>query len=305
MERLTDAGAGRGGAGLLPAGRPQERPRPHRPGQGEDRRVHRLLCDQSGQRRADADLGGRLRADQLRHGRDHGRAGPRHPRLRVCRAVRPADSRRGRSGRRCRRAARRVAGRPGGVHRRRHGGQLRPLRRPAHGRVQDTHRRRPAIPGPGPPGGKLQAPRLALQPPALLGRALSHPARTRRRGPAQRPHPRLAARGLAGRSARSTWPSTPAHDRPEPPLEKAPDDWLYVTLDGKRYKRETNTMPQWAGSCWYYLRFLDPHNDRAWSIRQWKRRGCRSISTWAGRNMPCCTCSTPASGTRCSSTAAT
>ena len=54
-----------------------------------------------------------------------------------------------------------------------------------------------------------------------------------------------------------------AHDRPEPPLDKAPEDWLYVTLDGKRYKRETNTMPQWAGSCWYYLRFLDPKNDRA------------------------------------------
>ena len=53
------------------------------------------------------------------------------------------------------------------------------------------------------------------------------------------------------------------HDSPEPPLEKAPADWLYVTLDGRRYKRETNTMPQWAGSCWYYLRFLDPRNDRA------------------------------------------
>jgi leucyl-tRNA synthetase len=53
------------------------------------------------------------------------------------------------------------------------------------------------------------------------------------------------------------------HDSPEPPLEKAPEDWLYVTLAGKRYKRETNTMPQWAGSCWYYLRFLDPKNDKA------------------------------------------
>ncbi|MGQ9574532.1 MAG: leucine--tRNA ligase [Thermoguttaceae bacterium] len=53
------------------------------------------------------------------------------------------------------------------------------------------------------------------------------------------------------------------HDTPEPPLEKAPPEWLYVTLEGKRYKRETNTMPQWAGSCWYYLRFLDPKNDRA------------------------------------------
>ncbi|MDE0863731.1 MAG: leucine--tRNA ligase [Rubripirellula sp.] len=53
------------------------------------------------------------------------------------------------------------------------------------------------------------------------------------------------------------------HGRPEPPLAKADDDWLYVTLDGKRYRRETNTMPQWAGSCWYYLRYIDPKNDQA------------------------------------------
>ena len=50
------------------------------------------------------------------------------------------------------------------------------------------------------------------------------------------------------------------HGRREPPLSKAPDDWLYVERDGRRYKRETNTMPQWAGSCWYYLRFIDPKN---------------------------------------------
>jgi leucyl-tRNA synthetase len=49
---------------------------------------------------------------------------------------------------------------------------------------------------------------------------------------------------------------------PEPPLAKA-TDWLYVTRGGKRYRRETNTMPQWAGSCWYYLRYLDPKNERA------------------------------------------
>jgi leucyl-tRNA synthetase len=53
------------------------------------------------------------------------------------------------------------------------------------------------------------------------------------------------------------------HGRPEPPLAKAPEDWLYVTIDGKRYRRETNTMPQWAGSCWYYLRFIDPKNESA------------------------------------------
>ncbi len=50
--------------------------------------------------------------------------------------------------------------------------------------------------------------------------------------------------------------------RPEPPLEKADESWLYPVIDGVKYKRETNTMPQWAGSCWYYLRFIDPRNDQ-------------------------------------------
>jgi len=40
-------------------------------------------------------------------------------------------------------------------------------------------------------------------------------------------------------------------------------DWINVTLpDGSKAKRETNTMPQWAGSCWYYLRYLDPNNSQ-------------------------------------------
>ena len=46
---------------------------------------------------------------------------------------------------------------------------------------------------------------------------------------------------------------------PESPLSKA-KDWLAVTKGGKSFTRETNTMPQWAGSCWYYLRFVDPKN---------------------------------------------
>jgi leucyl-tRNA synthetase len=61
------------------------------------------------------------------------------------------------------------------------------------------------------------------------------------------------------------------HGRPEPPLEKAPADWLYVTRDGRRYKRETNTMPQWAGSCWYYLRFIDNRNPDALVNRELER----------------------------------
>ncbi len=49
---------------------------------------------------------------------------------------------------------------------------------------------------------------------------------------------------------------------PEGPLSKAAD-WVNVTIDGKQYQRETNTMPQWAGSCWYYLRYIDARNDAA------------------------------------------
>lgn len=53
----------------------------------------------------------------------------------------------------------------------------------------------------------------------------------------------------------------------KPPLAQASDEWLLVTLpDGRIGVRETNTMPQWAGSCWYYLRYVDPHNaQEPWS----------------------------------------
>ncbi|MFF8383465.1 leucine--tRNA ligase [Streptomyces kanasensis] len=54
-----------------------------------------------------------------------------------------------------------------------------------------------------------------------------------------------------------------ADTQPETPLSRNAD-WVNVTLDlgdgPKRYRRETNTMPNWAGSCWYELRYLDPHN---------------------------------------------
>ena len=45
------------------------------------------------------------------------------------------------------------------------------------------------------------------------------------------------------------------------PLSRASDTWKYLDIDGVRYVRELNTMPQWAGSCWYYLRYLDPENN--------------------------------------------
>ena len=46
---------------------------------------------------------------------------------------------------------------------------------------------------------------------------------------------------------------------PEPPLTRAAE-WRKYQRNGKDYLRETNTMPQWAGSCWYYLRYIDPKN---------------------------------------------
>ncbi len=54
-------------------------------------------------------------------------------------------------------------------------------------------------------------------------------------------------------------------DEPQPPLSKA-ESWVrFRDEHGAPWRRETNTMPQWAGSCWYYLRFLDPHNqDQPW-----------------------------------------
>ncbi len=48
----------------------------------------------------------------------------------------------------------------------------------------------------------------------------------------------------------------------DPPLARA-TDWVKVEMNGETLLRETNTMPQWAGSCWYYLRFMDPRNDKA------------------------------------------
>ncbi len=49
-------------------------------------------------------------------------------------------------------------------------------------------------------------------------------------------------------------------DSGESPLANA-TEWVHVTdKNGRKGRRETNTMPQWAGSCWYYLRYIDPHN---------------------------------------------
>ncbi len=61
-----------------------------------------------------------------------------------------------------------------------------------------------------------------------------------------------------------SFPPDDAGSVPEPPLGRLAD-WVTVELDlgdgPKTYRRETNTMPNWAGSCWYELRYLDPTNE--------------------------------------------
>jgi len=63
-----------------------------------------------------------------------------------------------------------------------------------------------------------------------------------------------------------TFDANDADSEPETPLSRA-KEWVEVTLDlgdgPRRYTRETNTMPQWAGSCWYELRYLDPENHKS------------------------------------------
>ena len=66
------------------------------------------------------------------------------------------------------------------------------------------------------------------------------------------------------RPTTSNDPDTPVR----PPLGRAGPEWAEVEVDGTICERELNVMPQWAGSCWYFLRFIDPHNDGAFCDRK-------------------------------------
>jgi leucyl-tRNA synthetase len=94
-------------------------------------------------------------------------------------------------------------------------------------------------------------------------------------------------------------PPTLAHpagqsEDPVPPLSRAVG-WADVELDlgdgPRRYRRELNTMPQWAGSCWYYLRYLDPDNDvafvdprneRYWMVPEGATAGDGGVDLYVG-----------------------
>lgn len=73
-------------------------------------------------------------------------------------------------------------------------------------------------------------------------------------------------RAGANRRSRLALREPVLHAPPRPPLARA-TEWIEfsgdIGLGPQHYRRESNTMPQWAGSCWYYLRYLDPTNRRA------------------------------------------
>ena len=113
--------------------------------------------------------------------------------------------------------------------------------------------------GPGRNEGQFQAARLGILPPAVLGRA--HPAGALRQV-------RLGAR--AGRSAAAEAAGRGklrAHGQRR--ISSGQDDRLgqhhLPAAAAAPLKRETDTMPQWAGSSWYFLRYIDPHNDKAFA----------------------------------------
>ena len=152
------------GAGVRPQDRREEDRGAGRRG-GEDRRLHRAARRQPGQRRADPDLRGRLRADGLRDGRDHGGAGARPARLRLRARLRPAGPARRRTGRRRGRRERAVPRAHGGRGAR----QLGRARRAPRARGRPPDRRAPGARGARSLRGQLPHSRLGLLAPALLG----------------------------------------------------------------------------------------------------------------------------------------
>lgn len=105
---------------------------------------------------------------------------------------------------------------------------------------------------------------------------------------------------------------------PSPPLNKA-GEWVDLELDLgdglQTYRRDTNVMPQWAGSSWYELRYADPHNpdqfcakenEAYWMGPRPDEHGPRDPGEWtstsAVSSTPCCICSIRVSGIRSSTT---
>jgi leucyl-tRNA synthetase len=69
---------------------------------------------------------------------------------------------------------------------------------------------------------------------------------------------------------------------PQGPLARAAE-WRFFQRNGQWFARETNTMPNWAGSCWYYLRYLDPHNQQ-WIFSQQSYDDWMPVDLYVGGN---------------------
>ena len=200
----------------------------------------------------------RLRADGLRHRRHHGRARPGPARLGLRRRLRPADHPHGAAAGGLRRR---------GLRRRGPGHQQRLPRRPGR-------RRRPS--GPSSTGWRPTATARApsptscatgCSPASATGASRSRSSTTRPACRSRLPDSELPVElpEVDDYSPRTFDPDDET-SQPVPPLARA-DEWLSVELDlgdgPRRYVREANVMPQWAGSCWYELRYLDPTNENA------------------------------------------
>ena len=267
--------------------------------QGEDGRLHRRVRDQPDERRAHPDLHRRLRADGLRHRRDHGGARPRRARLRVRRASSSCRS--------CRSSARATSGSPNATPTRRRADVARGVRR--RRRRAELVERRGLARRPARRRGQARDHRVAGASRVAVAPTVTYKLRdwlfSRQRYWGE-PFPIVYDERRPGRVARAMLPVDAARDHR---LRAASPPTIPTRCPSRRsrarrrlgrgrarpprtrvgrlrprpqaYLRETNTMPQWAGSCWYYLRYLDPTNEdamvdpqveRAWADGTRRRR---------------------------------
>ncbi len=255
-----------GGRGGIPAGGvAQERRRAADGGQGQDGCLHRVLCHESPDGRADPGLRRRLRADGLRHRRDHGGARSRRARLRVRDEVRPSRS---------------CASSPPPP-------TVRTTRStsPSWRTASRSTRQRPVVSLDGLAVDDAKERIIAFledggQGHGTVNYRLRDWLFSRQRYWGE-PFPVMfddegVAYAVPDDQLPLTLPDVPdyspktfdpddATSSPEPPLSRVPE-WVNVEADlgdgrgVRHFRRETNTMPNWAGSCWYYLRYLDPAN---------------------------------------------